>query len=214
MIWPSRVSDRSFPAGTLECHRPCPFLLRSIPHLRPADTPPLCEAGVRDSSSPRTHTEGPAGPLVRGNPATSSARVPMWAKTRELASLHRSILGPGDKGGRGCGGEKGGGDRELSVEDGDPAIEETATRPVLSGSKAKSYNPRGGRERNKQPWGMEVTKRAGGERETESVQGNKQKGQCLEELSGGPGRRQTRRCQAGPAPGRSAQGARCPPRGS
>lgn len=60
--------------------------------------------------APRTHTEGPARPVGNGNPAISSARVPLGARTRELASLHRVILGPGNKGGRGCGGEKGGGD--------------------------------------------------------------------------------------------------------
>lgn len=113
-----------------------------------------------------------------GYPTTSFARVPVGTKTRELASLHRAILGPGNKGGRGCGGEKGGGDRELSTEDADPATVETASRSVPSGSKAKSYSPEGGRGRNKHPQGMEVAdKRAGGERETESVQREKQKGQ-------------------------------------
>lgn len=102
----------------------------------------------------------------------------MRTKTRELASLHRAILGPGNKGGRGCGGEKGGGDRELSTEDTDPATVKTASRSVPSGSKAKSYSPEGGRGRNKHPQGLEVAeKRAGGERETESVQGDKQKEQ-------------------------------------
>lgn len=101
--------------------------------------------------------------------------------------MHRAILGLGNKGGRGCGGEKGGGDGEARQRP--RGRRKTASHSTLSRLESRSHSPGGGRGRNKQPQGKDVAeKRAEGERETESVQADEQKGRCFEELGRGSGR--------------------------
>lgn len=154
---------------------PLPPLI--YPHFHAEDTPPLCEAGVHDSFAPGTHTKGPARPVDSGNPSTFSARVLLGARTRKLASLHRSILKPGNKGGRGGGGEKGGGDREPSTEDRDPGIKKLFYSPCFLAPNQRDKAQEEAEGEVNSPWGRRWRRRELGERETESVQGDRQKGQ-------------------------------------
>lgn len=134
----------------------------------------------RESATPSargTHTKGLARPVDSGNPSTFSARVPVGARTRKLASLHRAILGLGNKGGRGGRWRQRGRGPRTKRGRQRPCDKRNCFTLRSLELRIKEIKPGGGQRRNKRPRGKEVAeKRAGGERETKSVQGDKQKG--------------------------------------
>lgn len=159
-------------------------------HLRAEDTPPLCEAGVRDSFSPRHphkrsgQTSGQREPLHLFRPRTRGGEAPETLKLTPRDPPARN------KGGRGGGGgEKGGGDGEPSAEGKDPEIKETVLLSALSRAPSQRDEAREEAEGEiSSPWGRRWRKRELGEKGKPSQRkgtNKKDRGRCHEELSGG-----------------------------